>query len=513
MPTVIALDVSLSMSRPVLLPDAAEDYQRKHLANHGISTFLDYLSSTYKLEFVSLIAFSFLWEQLSAFTRDYSVIRAALNKVESFSKTCIETVLNGIKNVITDEWNHSSCQVILITDGSLGVGVGSLKKSLQSIDLRQSSEDKFPLPYPFPCKLHVVCIGNPNDPDVRSALPYYQKLIDVGQQGGELFTLDGPITFKSVEDVFHRLAEKYYSPFCGTLSCGNFVYGVHLFPRPDTFVRQGEDGQETYNVSDKLEIIGFIDIKDIGSPPTVARHLVLPRSTKEKGVTDNKEGKNGKTDEEEDSPDDGKIPSFTVLLHGSLKVESMVAITRVQDDWYGMIYSWADSKKKSNLMLALFDPGQNSVPWIGSFDHLTSCKEYLPEVVFNDEEKKSPFPVRPPDKRSYAQSCIVWIKPSGLQSDIQKVLRHARKLPDKLQQFYKELNRTRRAALSFGFLELLEAMATMLERECRLLPGTAHPDAALQLSHAANALRSEVARDVTKTIMPMQTNFASGGSG
>lgn len=39
----------------------------------------------------------------------------------------------------------------------------------------------------------------------------------------------------------------------------------------------------TFTVSDKLEIIGFIEIKDIGSPPTVARHLILPRSTKEKG--------------------------------------------------------------------------------------------------------------------------------------------------------------------------------------------------------------------------------------
>ncbi|CAG5114553.1 unnamed protein product [Candidula unifasciata] len=454
MPTVIALDVSLSMSQPVVLPDVTEEYQRKHLANHGINAFLDYLSSFYKLEFVSLIAFSYLWEQLSAFTRDYSLIRAALNKVEAFSKTCIETALNGIKTVISDEWNHSSCQ-------------------------------------PW-------CRG---------------WVLDVGEQGGELFTLDGPISFKSVEDAFIRLAEKYYSPFCGTLSCGNFVCPVHLFPKPEPYIRQMDDGLETHTVTDKLEIIGFIDIKDIGSPPTVARHLVLPKSTKDRGAADkDKENKSGKSEEEDETLDEGKTPSFTVLLHGSLKVESMVAVTRVQEDWYGMIYSWADSKKKSNLMLALFEPGQNAIPWIGPFDNLTSCKEYLPEVIYSDEEKKSPFPVRPTDKRSYAQSCVVWIKPSGLQSDIQKVLRHARKLPDKLQQFYKELNRTRRAALSFGFLELLEAMAAMLERECRLLPGTAHPDAALQLTHAASALRSEVARDVTKTIMALHTNFASGSS-
>lgn len=56
MPTVIALDVSLSMSRPVMLSDTPEEYQRRHLAVHGINTYLDYLSANYKLEFVSLVS-------------------------------------------------------------------------------------------------------------------------------------------------------------------------------------------------------------------------------------------------------------------------------------------------------------------------------------------------------------------------------------------------------------------------------------------------------------------------
>ena len=83
-----------------------------------------------------------------------------------------------------------------MTDGSLGIGVGSLKKSLQTAKSRQPTEERFPLPFPFSCKLHVVCVGNPSSPEVRNALPYYQKLIDMGGQGGEIFTLDGPISFK-----------------------------------------------------------------------------------------------------------------------------------------------------------------------------------------------------------------------------------------------------------------------------------------------------------------------------
>ena len=69
---------------------------------------------------------------------------------------------------------------------------------------------------------------------------------------------------------------------------------------------------------------------------------------------------NKSKEEEEDQPEEGKVPSFAVLLHGSLKVESMVAVARIGHRWYGMLYSWADSKKKSNLMLSVFEPGRLS---------------------------------------------------------------------------------------------------------------------------------------------------------
>jgi len=62
-----------------------------------------------------------------------------------------------------------------------------------------------------------------------------------------------------------------------------------------------------------------------------------------------------------------------------------------------------------------------------------------------------------------------------LHSDIQKILRNARKLPEKTPHFYKELNRLKRAALALGFHELLEGVAAIFERECSILPGSAHP--------------------------------------
>lgn len=60
MPTVLALDVSLSMSRPVQMADCAEEYQRRNLAIHGIETLVDYMTQNCKLEFTSLVCCYYL---------------------------------------------------------------------------------------------------------------------------------------------------------------------------------------------------------------------------------------------------------------------------------------------------------------------------------------------------------------------------------------------------------------------------------------------------------------------
>lgn len=526
MPTVIVLDVSLSMSRPVTVCSSGEEFQRRHLAIHGINTLLNFVSVNAKLEFTSLICFSYYWERTVAFTRDFESLKTALTKVELYNKTCIEVALTGVTTVVQEEWGSGvPCQVILVTDGNSGIGTGSVKHSLQTYNQRSSTDAKFPLPFPFPAKLHILCIASPGDPDMKMSLPLFQKLVDINDQGGEVYVPDGPLTLKSVQEMFQTFAEKTYMPFLATLQCGNLKCPVQLHPRPEPYDREADFLSIHHQMSDKLEIVGFMDIADVASPPTLSRHLVLPTPTRDRNMKPesnsvdegSKDGsKSGASkDEEDDATEDGRIPSFAVLLHGSLKVESMVAIVRIAEKWFGMLYSWADSKKKSNLMLSVFEPGLDNIPWLGNLENLAPSF-ILPDppsfIANTSQPLPAPpqFPVRPGEKRSYAQSCVVWIKDSGLQSDMQKVLRHARKLPDKQQQFYKEMNRIRRAALSFGFHELLEAIAMMLERECTLLPGTAHPSAALQLTHAANGLRLPAAVDISHTIMPLQTNFASG---
>uniref|UniRef100_A0A665WAR2 Integrator complex subunit 14 n=1 Tax=Echeneis naucrates TaxID=173247 RepID=A0A665WAR2_ECHNA len=507
MPTVVLMDVSLSMTRPVSL-DGSEEFQRKNLAVHGLNMLFEHMASNYRLEFTALMAFSSLWELLVPFTRDYNALQEALSSVEDYDKTCIESALHGVSNLVQQEWGSACpCQVMLITDGSLGIGKGSLRHSLQT--LKQRGDDKkFPLPFPFPTKLYIMCIANAEELQMTDAMNNLEELLRLSGGDGQIFTMEGPLCMKSVQAMFGRLIDYAYSPFHAVLHCGNLSSDVQVFPRPEPIVVDEEVEPMPRTVSTDLEIVGFIEISDISSPPVISRHLVLPIAVNK----DVDEVGTGATDELEEEPSAsqmaGKSPNFCVLLHGSLKVEESI-----KTEWYGMLYSQADSKKKSNLMMSLFEPGSEPLPWLGKITHLGPISEAA-ENPYGEDDNKSPFPVQPQVKRSYAQNVTVWIKASGLQTDVQKILRNARKLPDKTQTFYKELNRLRKAALAFGFWELLKGVADLLERECTLLPDSAHPDAAFQLSHAAQQLKLASTGDsqyaaFDHNIAPMHTDFSS----
>ncbi|MCJ8733312.1 hypothetical protein PDJAM_G00221820 [Pangasius djambal] len=516
MPTVVLMDASLSMTRPVSL-EGSEEFQRKNLAVHGLTMLFEHMATNYKLEFTALVAFSSLWELLVPFTRDYNTLQEALSNLEDYDKTCLESALQGVSNIVQQEWGSTCpCQVVLVTDGALGIGRGSLRHSLAT--LKQRGEDKkFPLPFPFPSKLYIVCIANAEELQATDAMDNLEQLLTLSGGEGQIFTMDGPLCLKSVQAMFGKLIDQAYMPFHAVLRCGNLASDVQVFPRPEPVLLDEELDPVPKTVHTELEIVGFIEIGDIASPPVLSRHLVLP-------IAVNKEADElgaGAADEMEEETSTnqmaGKSPNFCVLLHGSLKVEGMVALVQLGPDWFGMLYSQADSKKKSNLMMSIYEPGPEPLPWLGKISQLGPISD-APENPYGEDDSKSPFPVLPKSKRSYAQNVTVWIKASGLQTDVQKILRNARKLPEKTQTFYKELNRLRKAALAFGFWDLLKGVAELLERECTLLPDSAHPDAAFQLSHAAQQLKLASSGDpkyaaFDHVITPMLTDFSGGGSG
>ena len=147
-------------------------------------------------------------------------------------------------------------------------------------------------------------------------------------------------------------------------------------------------------------------------------------------------------------------------------------------------------------MLALLTPGPMPAPWLGSLSALGPLSGL-------NETLQEPFPVKASRKPSYSSAPVVWIKPAALHSDVQKILRHARKMADKTAHFYKELNRLKRNAVSLGHYELLESVASTFDREAVVLQAqNAHPECALQLRHAAEELRSNRALQYDHVIQP-----------
>lgn len=510
MPTVILLDVSLSMSRGVdIASPSPEDEEveplplRKDLAAHGCNILLDHFIQHCKLEFVSLIVFSSSYKVLMPFTRDFEAIKNALNTVEECDKTNIDGGLMGAAQHILEEWgNGTPCQIVLVTDGNAGAGQHTLQKSMMSTHSRLASQ--FPLPFPFPAKLSIVCIANPNEPSLQTSNPLYQRLIELNGEG-DVLVPEGGLTKKTVSKMFEELIKTNFSSYSGTLHCGKLSAPITLSPPPQPYCRHHDFEVMRVSVDSAIHVLGFLNTGDVSSPPAFSRHLVLPLSAKGDMVMLPKP--DAGSDDEGGGNDEGKVPSFCVLLHGGLKRENMVALCQVGENWHGILYSWADNKKKSNLMLSIFVPGTDIIPWMGKLSNLGPATT-LPINPYGSSQTSSPFPLKVTEKKSYGLGCIVWVRQGGLQSDIQKILRHARKLPDKTQSFYKELNRVRKAALSYGFGELLEGLANVLERECTLLPSTAHPDAAIQLQHACEALRNHDKKDFRQNITPHKTTFS-----
>lgn len=95
------------------------------------------------------------------------------------------------------------------------------------------------------------------------------------------------------------------------------------------------------------------------------------------------------------------------------------------------------------MEIIIFYLGINAAPWLGSLQQLGPKDDFIQKKSTQGDTNPPGFPVKCHDKKSYIATPIqstVWLTPGGLNADIQKLLRHARKLPEKSAQFYKVKN-------------------------------------------------------------------------
>jgi len=236
MPTVILLDVSLSMCRKVLLTDTNDSDSIRNLAVKGIHVLLDHIVSNSRLENTALLIFSSLWEKTVNFTRDYDQIRAALNELDQYhDKTNILNAIIGVNDLVMEEWG-SSCplvNVILVTDGSC---------TMSALEYESMAEKQI-LTFQFPSKLHVVCIGPTNTSSMQSAVTFFNSIITTYGMDGSICKTSTPnatqenqvhfpeqMTVRSINRVFQKIGDSCYKTWKGQIHCGNLWSPITLFP-------------------------------------------------------------------------------------------------------------------------------------------------------------------------------------------------------------------------------------------------------------------------------------------
>lgn len=123
-------------------------------------------------------------------------------------------------------------------------------------------------------------------------------------------------------------------------------------------------------ISRKLFVCGFLNLSDIGSPMSISRHLLLPNENPSTTLTQSNSCDTEKLENDmktfySKSEDDDGIEqvkngeeSACALLHGALKFENLAAVVLLNDDWFGFMHSFADSKRKSNIILTVLPPGK-----------------------------------------------------------------------------------------------------------------------------------------------------------
>ncbi|KAK6110038.1 hypothetical protein QQG55_38360 [Brugia pahangi] len=187
-----------------------------------------------------------------------------------------------------------------------------------------------------------------------------------------------------------------------------------------------------------IEVIGFIPVNYLANMPTIRHHFLISQLNSE---------------------------DFLNLMCSSLHLEENVAICRLNKKLYGAlchISAKEEDPSVSRLVFALFPPGPMPVSWLPSFS--TMCSQSI--VDAGNEEQL--FCIRNdglsrPSYSSLQRTC--WYEVHGLQSDMQKIARLLKKIPDRTFLFYSELNRIHAYCCASGAEDVLEKIIQVLQEE------------------------------------------------
>ncbi|KAL3981812.1 hypothetical protein ACH3XW_44610 [Acanthocheilonema viteae] len=187
-----------------------------------------------------------------------------------------------------------------------------------------------------------------------------------------------------------------------------------------------------------VEVIGFVPVNYLANMPTTRHYFLISQRNSEDVLN---------------------------LLCSALRLEENVAICRLNKNLYGALcYISAKEEDPSvcRLSIVLFPSGPTPVAWLPPFTTMSSQSvvdagnEEQLFCIMNDGLSR-------PSYSSVQRTC--WYEVHGLQSDIQKIARLLKKIPDRTFLFYSELNRIHSYCCAIGAEDVLEKLIQVLDEE------------------------------------------------
>ncbi|KAK4467886.1 hypothetical protein MN116_008497 [Schistosoma mekongi] len=416
---------------------------------------------------------------LGTFSSDASSLCNEINHIAKTAKLFFPSELTGtsvlriVKEVYLYCGPWSNIQVLLFTDGGSSYFTNST----------------FTWPVDFPESLFndlsIIFISLNNKPLSNDLMELYNKfqLKSIILEASKYIS-DSKIytTELCIDNLAKHIIEQCQSdqeiPKV-IINCGRLQGRAVLLPSPGVHPFTGISDLAMGSLD--VEIFGFLNLSDLNNPPVNGRFTVISRS-------------------------DSSDPDLLYLLLGALQTTKTAAMCNI---YLVMTNRSMDSStveepdlnvslkhqrhphnqqhqslknslnrtlwshgylhhidvKQPILLLSVFERECTGLPWLGQFSHLAPVTDFAGSQLYDDRNDTSPFPVRTPDHLSYKidnSRYVSWSSQSAMLTDIIKVLRLSRRLPDKSALLYKELNRLRSAATIYGCPELLTQIHSMI---------------------------------------------------
>eukprot|EP01132_Coremiostelium_polycephalum_P000606 gene606-754_t len=492
MPTILLFDVSMSMARSICCGSqqqqqslGSEDQQQK---SNELITFKELMqssvlyliqsieqkSSHFMADPISLFTYSSNAECIVPFTKNLASIKSAiLNDIHLSDITDLPNALKtAIKYVQTTfgDTNGLSVQIFIFTDSCTSFDqptfINNNENNIYTTNNSNSNcnnnnnvySELLSINIPFIHQIHFLSIclshesSDSSDSIQNNQLQHHHKQKNISKVFPNLKGTIDIIKYSKSSNIRHDLTTTInniilqdFSLYRCILAFGHLNSPITLFPNPITLFKYLNDGTDSSTSSSFssiskstsciLSIIGFIPNKQIFNAPSLSRHVIIPL------VSDSQPG---------------TLPPLCPILNDCLKSEKKTAFVLIQDNWYGMINSIYENDVPV-LVLSVFEPNTH-LPYIGQISKLDVGS--FPDHNGNQQQQQQPpqqtslfYPTQAPHIMSYNSvrdpNNLPFIKLESFQTDLTKISRLLKNLPQKLEPLLLECEKIKQVALLY----------------------------------------------------------------